>query len=76
MVADGHQAIRHIDRLGQRHVDLPQDLHGVGAFHARRFLQFPRHRLEGLAQQEDAEGRREVRQADREHRVANAQLAH
>ncbi|MNR05460.1 hypothetical protein D3C85_1214930 [compost metagenome] len=76
MVADRHQPIGHVDRLGQRHVHLPEDLQGVGAFHAGRFFQFARHRLEGLAQQEDAEGRCEVRQADGEHRVADAKLAH
>ncbi|MCY1540284.1 hypothetical protein D9M68_759140 [compost metagenome] len=76
MVADRHQPVGHVDRLGQRHIYLPQDLQRRGAFHAGGLFQFARHRLEGLAQEEDAERRREVRQPDGEHRVADAQLAH
>ena len=64
VVAHGHKPVGDVGRPGQGHIDLEQHLQGAGSFHASRVLELLGHALEGLAEEEDAEGGSDVRQAD------------
>ena len=76
METDRHQCEGGVDRLGQGHIDAPQNLQGAGTFHACRLVQLLGNAHEGLAQQEDGKGRCEVRQADGQQRIDQAQPGH
>ena len=76
VVAHRDQRVGEVDRPRQRHVDLEQHLQRARALDPRRVDELFRHRLECLAQQEDAERRGEVRQADGDDRVAQAERVH
>ena len=76
VIAHRDEAVGDVDRAGERNVDLEQHLERARAFDARGVVELLRHGLEGLAQQEDAEGRGDVGQRDRRDRVDEAEPRH
>ncbi len=63
MEAHHHEAVGEVDRLRRRHVHAPKHAERRAALDARRLLKLLGHRLEGLPQEEDAEGRAQVGQS-------------
>jgi hypothetical protein len=64
VIADRDEPVGDVGRLPERDIDPHQHLHRARALDAGRIVEFLRHGLEGLPQQEDAEGRGDVGQAD------------
>src|SRR5699024_4176969 len=73
VVTDRDQTIGQVSRLGQRYVDLEQNLHPAATFYPGGFFQLSRNGLEGLSQQKDPEGTGDIRQPDPRHGIDQAQ---
>ena len=74
VMGHGDEAIGQIDRPREGHMDLHEDLEDLGALHPRSVVQFARNGSEGLAQQEDAEGRGRIGQRDARERGDLSQI--
>ncbi len=74
VIADRHQAVGDVGRLGERHIHPPQPRQQAAAFQSRGIVERLRDGQEGLTQQEYAEGGAEIRQRDRQDGVGEVQL--